>query len=158
MGIKKRSRPEKRQNVLGRLALPQGLSKELRKIASAALPASLCNDIQKQPVREEFKRELLKLSGEPLVAIQNAGHVMANLVRKRSSEKVVAHFVNYGPAVESVNVRLNLAGVVQRINPKNMRLLSPDNVAKELKDVSVNGAAVTFTIPKIEVYDVVAIN
>jgi hypothetical protein len=39
-----------------------------------------------------------------------------------------------------------------------MRLLSPDNVAKELKDVSVNGAAVTFTIPKIEVYDVVAIN
>ena len=34
-----------------------------------------------------------------------------------------------------------------------MRLLSPDNVA-----VSVNGAAVTFTILKIEVYDVVAIN
>jgi hypothetical protein len=71
---------------------------------------------------------------------------------------VIAHFVNYGPAAESVNVRLNLAGVVQRINPKNMRLLSPDNVAKELKDVSVNGAAVTFTIPKIEVYEVVAIN
>ena len=39
-----------------------------------------------------------------------------------------------------------------------MRLLSPDNVAQELKDVSVNGAAVTFTLPKIEVYDVVATN
>jgi hypothetical protein len=39
-----------------------------------------------------------------------------------------------------------------------MRPLSPDNVAKELKDVSVNRAAVTFTTPNIEVYDVVAIN
>jgi hypothetical protein len=39
-----------------------------------------------------------------------------------------------------------------------MGLLSPDNVAKELKDVSVNRAAVTFTIPKIEVYKVVANN
>ena len=57
-----------------------------------------------------------------------------------------------------MNVRLNLAGVVQRINPKSMRLLSPDNVAKELQEVSVKGTAVTFTIPKIEVYDVVAIN
>ena len=66
--------------------------------------------------------------------------------------------MNCGSAAESVNVRLNLAGVVKQINPKNMRLLSPNNVAKELKDVSVKGAAVTFTIPKIEVYDVVAIN
>ena len=33
-------------------------------LASIALPASLCNDIQNQAVREEFKRELLKLSGE----------------------------------------------------------------------------------------------
>jgi hypothetical protein len=64
----------------------------------------------------------------------------------------------HAAAAESVNVRLNLAGVVRHINPKNMQLLSPDNVAKELKEVSVNGAAVTFTIPKIEVYDVVAIN
>jgi hypothetical protein len=71
---------------------------------------------------------------------------------------VIEHFVNYGPAPESVNVRQNLDGVVQRINPKNMRLLSPDNVAKELKGVSVKGAAVTFAIPTIEVYDVVAIN
>ena len=39
-----------------------------------------------------------------------------------------------------------------------MRLLSPDNLAKELKDVSVNRAAVTFSIPKIEVYRVVANN
>ena len=33
-------------------------------LTSMALPASLCNDIQSQAVREEFKRELLKLSGE----------------------------------------------------------------------------------------------
>ena len=39
-----------------------------------------------------------------------------------------------------------------------MRLLSPDNVAEELRDVSVNGAAATFAIPKIEVYDIAAIS
>ena len=33
-------------------------------LASIALPASLCHDIQNQAGREEFKRELLKLSGE----------------------------------------------------------------------------------------------
>ncbi len=84
--------------------------------------------------------------------------MIANLARKHRSEKMIAHFVNYGRAAESVNVGLNLAGVIQRINAKTMRLLSPDNVVKELKDVSVNGAAVTFTIPKVEVHEVVAMN
>ena len=112
----------------GGQVLTVGSSDELRKIASVALPAPLCNDIQKQPVREEFTRELIKLSGGPLVAIQNAGYVIANLVRKKGSEKVIAHFVNYGPPAESVNVRLNLAGVVQRISPKNrlaLRIAKP---------------------------------
>ncbi|MBZ5596665.1 MAG: hypothetical protein LAP39_30865 [Acidobacteriia bacterium] len=155
---------ENQQHVIQRYkqgggrVLTVGSSEELRKTASTVLPASLAEDIQKQPVRDEFKRELLKLAGDPLVAVQNARYVIANLVRKPGSDRVIAHFVNYGPAAESVNVRLNLAGVVKQINPKNMRLLSPDNVTKELKDVSVNGAAVTFTIPKIEIYDVVAIN
>ena len=130
----------------------------MRKIASATLPASLCREIQKQPVKEEFRRELLKLSGDPLVAVQGAGFVITNLVRKQKTGRVIVHLVNYGEAADNVSVRLNLAGAVKKIDPKSIRLLSPDNVSKQVKDVSVNGTSVAFTIPRIEVYDVVAID
>jgi hypothetical protein len=142
----------------GGQVLTVGSSDELKKMASTALPSTLVDEIQKQPGRDQFRRELVKVAGDPLVSVHNANYVVANLVRKVGSEKVIAHFVNYGPAAESVSVRLNLAGVVRQINPRNVKLFSPDNVEKRIKDVSVNGAAVTFTIPKIDVYDVVAIN
>ena len=138
--------------------LTVGSSEDLRKIASATLPASLCREIQKQPVKEEFRRELLKLSGDPLVAVQGPGFVITNLVRKQKTGRVIVHLVNYGEAADNVSVRLNLAGAVKKIDPKSIRLLSPDNVSKQVKDVSVNGTSVAFTIPRIEVYDVVAID
>lgn len=142
----------------GGQVLTVGSSEELKKTASTILPASLIGDIQKQPVRDEFRRALVKLSGEPLVMVQNADYVIANLARKQGSDKLVVHFLNYGPAVGSVNVKLNLAGLVRQINSRSLQLFSPDNVAKELKNVSVKGNVVTFTIPEIDIYDVVTIN
>jgi hypothetical protein len=147
-----------RYRKAGGQVLTVGSSEELRKIASATLPGSLCQDIQKQSVREDFRRELLKLSGDPLVMVQGAGFVIANLVRKQGTQRVIAHFVNYGQAADNVNVRLNLAGAVKQVDPKSIRLLSPDNVPRQLKDVSVNEATVTFTMPRIDVYDVVVVN
>jgi len=147
-----------RYRKAGGQVLTVGSSEELRKIASATLPDSLCQDIQKQPVRDDFRRELLKLSGDPLVTVQGAGFVIANLVRKQGTQRVIAHFVNYGQAADNVNVRLNLAGVVKQVDPKSIRLLSPDNVPRQLQDVSVNEATVTFTMPRIDVYDVVVVN
>jgi hypothetical protein len=147
-----------RYRKAGGQVLTVGSSEQLRKIASATLPDSFCQDIQKQPVRDDFRRELLKLSGDPLVTVQNAGFVIANLVRKQGTRRVIAHFVNYGQAADNVTVRLNLAGVVKQVDPKSIRLLSPDNVPRQLQDVSVNEAKVTFTMPRIDVYDVVVVN
>ena len=120
--------------------------------------ASIIADIQKQPVRDEFRQALLKISGNPQVALQNADFAISNLVKKTNSEKVITHFVNYSKTAENVGVKLDLSGVVRKVDPKSIRLLSPDDVSKELKDVVVNGTTVNFTIPKLEVYDVVSIN
>jgi hypothetical protein len=147
-----------RYRQAGGQILTVGSSDSVRKVSTATLPAATCQDIQKQPVREEFKRELLRLSGDPLVTIRNPGFVIANLVKKRGSGRVIAHFVNYSQPADDVNVRLNLAGVVSQIDPKSIRLLSPDNVSKQLKDLSVRGTEVAFTIPRIEIYGVVVIN
>lgn len=142
----------------GGKVLTVGSSEELQKTASTLMPASLVEEIQKQPVRDEFKRMLVHLSGEPMITVQNAGYVIANLTRKKGSNQLAVHFINYGPAVESVNIKLNLTGVLRQINSRSLRLLSPDDVVRKLKNVSVKGNVVTFTIPKIDVYDVVTIN
>ena len=138
--------------------LAVGSAENLRKLATVTLPASLLEDIQKQPARDEFKQALIKVSGGPQVTVQNADYAISNLVKKTSSERVIAHLVNYSKAAENVNVRLDLAGVVRKVDPKSIRLFSPDDVSKELKDVVVNGTAVSFTIPKLDIYDVVSIN
>lgn len=138
--------------------LTVGSSEAIRKISSATLPASTTQDIQKQPVRDEFKRELLRLSGDPVITIQNAEFVIANVVGKRGSARVVAHFINYGKPLDNVIVRLNLRGISKQVDTTRVRLLSPDDVSKQLKDVSGRGTEVAFTIPRIDVYDVVVIN
>ena len=78
--------------------------------------------------------------------------MIANLVRKRGDGRVVAHFVNYGPPVENVAVRLNVAAAGGRV-----WFLSPDASPGQLHDVSVRGAQVTFTIPRLDVYGVVVL-
>jgi hypothetical protein len=138
--------------------LAVGSAENLRQLAAVTLPASLLQDIQKQPARDELKQALLKVSGDPQVAIQNADYAISNLVKKKSSGRLVAHFVNYSKPADNVNVKLNLTGVVNKVDPKSIRLLSPDDVSKELKDVSVNGTTVSFTLPRLDVYDVVVIN
>ncbi len=138
--------------------LTVGSSEAIRKISSATLPASTIQDIQKQSVRDEFKRELLRLSGDPVIAVQNAEYVTVNVVRKSGSPKVIAHFINYGKPVDNVTVRLNLRGTSKQIDTTRIRLLSPDDVSKQIRDVSGRGPEVAFTIPSIDVYDVVVIN
>jgi hypothetical protein len=53
---------------------------------------------------------------------------------------------------------LNLKGVVSQVDPNSVRLLSPDNVSKQLTNLSVRGTDVTFTIPRLEIYDLVVID
>jgi hypothetical protein len=138
--------------------LTVGSTEELRRISSVTMPSSVCQEIRKPVVREEFSRNLLKLSGKPRVAIENGNYVIANLVRKKGTERLVAHFVNYGESANDVAVQLNLEGAVRQVNAASIRLLSPDGVSKQIAGISVRGMEVSFTLPRLEVYDVVIIN
>jgi len=138
--------------------LAVGSAESLRKLANVTLPASVVQDIQKPAAREQFKQAMTQVSGEPQVTLRNAEYVISNLVKKQRSNRVIAHFVNYGKTVDNMAVTLNLAGVVNRVDPQSIRLLSPDSVSRELRNVSVNGTSVSFTVPSLDVYDIVTVN
>ena len=70
---------------------------------------------------------------------------------------IIVHFVNYSDARENIEVKLNLEGFAKAIDKNSITLLSPDAVPQKIEKVSVNGARVEFTIPKLEIYDVIVI-
>jgi hypothetical protein len=55
-------------------------------------------------------------------------------------------------------VTLNLEGFVNAIDGGSLRLLSPDDVAVTLRNVQVSGVKIAFTMPELEIYNVVTIN
>ena len=91
-------------------------------------------------------------------AASNAKYVIANIARKLGTDRIIVHFVNYSDTKENIKVKLNLKGFTRAINMESITVLSPDSVPQKLKDVTVNGFSLEFTIPKLEIYDVVTIN
>lgn len=118
----------------------------------------MCQEIEKEAIRKEFLDNLRKLSGEPLITLKGAKYVIANVVKKKGTDRIILHFVNYSKPVENIMVKVNLKEFVSKINKESILLLSPDYVSKEVKDVSVKGKKVKFTIPKLGIYNVVVIN
>ena len=135
-----------------------GSCPELRELASVTSPASLCNDAEKMEVRQGLLKNLHGLSLRPLISLQDTEYVLANVVRKPDSRRLILHFVNYSEPVENVNVTLNLDGIIDNIEPAAIRLYSPDSVPHEVRNISVAGANVSFTIPNLDIYNVVTIN
>ncbi|UCH09309.1 MAG: hypothetical protein JSU61_08695 [Fidelibacterota bacterium] len=135
-----------------------GSCDELRALADTYSPSSLIQEIGRKTRRDEFSRRLHELSGAPLVSIPDAPYVLANVVKKLGSEQVILHLVNYSEPVENMKVRVNLEGVVDSIDRDSIILLSPDAVPQEVKVVSIRGAELELTIPRLEMYDIVAIN
>ena len=135
-----------------------GSSENLKRLATVYSPPSVCQEIEKETTRKEFLNNIEKLSGEPLITLKGAKYVIANIVKKKGTDRIILHFVNYSESVENVRVQVNLEGFVDRISKENIRLLSPDQVPKEVKGLSIKGKKVEFTIPKLEIYNVVVIN
>lgn len=133
-----------------------GSSNELRELANIYSPLSLVDEIEKEATRNEFLSNIRNLSGEPLVTVVGAKYVLANVVKKKNTDRIILHFVNYSNPVENLNVKVNLEGFIDEIN--NTRFLSPDNVPKELKNLIVNGDKAEFTLPKLDLYNIVVIN
>ena len=137
--------------------LSVGSAENVRKTSSLTLPQSVIADILKPPVREEFRQAVIKVSGEPQVTVQNGPYVISNLVKQKSG-RLIFHLVNYEKPVDNLTVKLDLTGVVNKVDPKSFRMYTPDDVPAEIKDLTVQGTAVSFTVPRLAIYNVVAFN
>lgn len=135
-----------------------GSTETLKELADVYSPSSLIQEIQDEAKRGEFLKNLSQLSGEPLITLKNAQNVIANIARKKGTDKFIVHFVNYSDIRENIEVKLNLEGFAKAIDKNSITLLSPDAVPQKMEKVSVKGARIEFTIPKLEIYDIVILN
>jgi GTP-binding protein EngB required for normal cell division len=135
-----------------------GSSRELRELADVQSPASMLDETQNEPGRQELLAKINELSGEQVITIPGTNYVAANVVKKTNSERVILHFVNYHTPIKNVRVSVNLDGVVRQIDSKRIQLFSPDGAAAKIEAASVHGTRVEFVLPELDVYDVVAIN
>ncbi len=135
-----------------------GSCPELREVASLTSPASLCADTDGSEVKEKLIKNFKKLSLQPLIVLEETRYVLANVVRKSDSGKILLHFVNYARPVENLTVNVFLGGILDSIDPGMIRMYSPDAVPREVKNPAVSGTSLSFTIPKLEIYTIVTIN
>ncbi|OPZ77970.1 MAG: hypothetical protein BWY77_01595 [bacterium ADurb.Bin431] len=108
--------------------------------------------------RTELARELQQLEGDPLVTLTDAPYVAANLVRKNGTNRFILHLVNYDKPLRNVRVRLDLTGFSKKIDRKKIHCLSPDLEASIPVQATAKGSLLEFTLPSLEVYNVVVIN
>jgi hypothetical protein len=80
------------------------------------------------------------------------------VVKKTDSDRVILHLVNYDKPLKNVRVKLNLDGVVKRIDAERVKLFSPDAEPEPVEVVAVRDSQVELVLPTLEVYDIVAIN
>ena len=80
------------------------------------------------------------------------------MVRKTGSDQIIVHFVNYLNPLTNIRIKLNLEGVVNSVDKDKIKFFSPDPVENQLSSVEVNGKNIEFTIPELEIYDMVVIN
>ena len=135
-----------------------GSQKNLQDMASIYSPAYICHETATEKVRMEFIDNLGKLLPNRMLKLGKSEYVMANIVKKRGTERVIIHFLNYLDKVGELKVSLNLEGVVDTINKEKINFYSPDHAENKLKSIEVNGNNIEFTISDLEVYDMVVIN
>ena len=132
-----------------------GSAKKLRDMADIVSSADIFEQLDAPVGRTVLADNLRKLVGEPLVTLQGAPYVAANLVKKNSQNRYVLHLVNYDKPLKNVRVKVNLEGVSEGINAKSLKLLSPDAVPKEVTITHATAKSVEFVVPVLDVYDVV---
>ena len=135
-----------------------GSYNDLQKIATETSPLSLVTELKNSNARNEFGQKLRNLTGEPLVTLKNSKYVLANIVRKKDTGKIIVHFVNYAEAVKNLKVQINLENVLDSINESSIALFSPDIVPKQLESLALTGKTLEVTIPELKIYNVLTIN
>jgi hypothetical protein len=135
-----------------------GSSVELKELSDAYLPAAVVRNIGNAKVRTNFLNRLRKLTGEPLISLSNAPYALANVVSKKGTDRIILHFVNYARTARNVRVRVDLDGRIEELDRNKIILLSPDDVPLDLKNISIKGRKLEFTLPELAIYSVVVIN
>ena len=135
-----------------------GSGPELRQLADVQSPAAMLDQLQHPAGREQLLSRISQLSGGQVITISGARYVAANVVKKTDSGRVILHFVNYHTTLQNVKVRVNLEGVVERIDSSRIQLFSPDAGVSQVAAASAQGTQLEFVLPKLDVYDVVTIN
>lgn len=135
-----------------------GSTPELKEVSDAWSHPDLFGRLAGAPVRDELRRQLQQLEGEPLVALNDAPYVAANLVQKKESRRLMLHLVNYDKPLTNVRVHLNLEGVAGKINKNKVRCLSPDQPTFTPAQIVVQGKSLEFVLPALDVYNVVVID
>jgi hypothetical protein len=135
-----------------------GSAKKIRDMSDAVAPADLFAKLGDPSARKELSESIRRLEGEPLVTVEGARYVAANLVRKQSQKRFILHLVNYDRPVQNLTVKVNLDGIADAIDPGSLRLYSPDSVSKTIKVIKAAGRSVEFQVPELDVYDVVTID
>ncbi len=134
-----------------------GSAKKIRDMSDAVAPAGLLARLGEPSVRKELAEALCRLEGDPVVTVEGAPYVAANLVRKQNQKRFILHLVNYDRPAKNIRVRVNLDGIVDSIKPASLNLYSPDSVAKTVKEIKSAGKSVEFIVPELDVYDVITI-
>jgi len=135
-----------------------GSAKKIRDISDLVSAADLFGTLGEPAARKELSESLRRLEGEPLVAVEGAGYVAANLVRKQNQKRFILHLVNYDRPVRDLRVKINLEGIADAIDPASLRLYSPDAVSKAVKVTKASGRSLEFQVTELDVYDVITIN
>jgi hypothetical protein len=135
-----------------------GSSKELQDRSTLIAPAYLCHETKKENVRLELLRDLEKLLPNRMITLENSENLLVNMVKKRDTDQVIIHFVNYTDIMNNVRVKLNLEGLFKNYDEKNIRLFSPDEVKEEINSITFEDKQIGFTIPELKIYNMVVIN
>ncbi|HSB17726.1 MAG TPA: hypothetical protein VLE22_24975 [Bryobacteraceae bacterium] len=132
-----------------------GGAKKFRDMADVVSPADLFAKLSEPSARKTLAESLRRLEGEPLVMVEGAPYVAANLAKKNRQNRFFLHLVNYDRPLKDVRVKVNLDGIAESINAKGLRLYSPDAVPKTVNVTRATGKSVEFVVPALEVYDVI---
>jgi hypothetical protein len=135
-----------------------GSTHELRELADLQSTVTVLEEAHTAIGRRELLSKLAQLSGEQLIQLDGTNYVAANVVKKTDSDRVILHLVNYDKPLKNVRVKLNLDGVVKRIDAERVKLFSPDAEPEPVEVVAVRDSQVELVLPTLEVYDIVAIN
>jgi hypothetical protein len=95
--------------------------------------------------------------GQPTIEVKAPLTVTAELLRQPDTGKLFLHLINYDapqtPRVENIEVRLRLMK-----EPKEVSLHSPDFEGVRTLAYAMREGVLTFTVPELQVYNVVAIS